>query len=107
MFLQVTADQGGKEVVEEYNTVLLAIGRDACTSSIGLDKAGVKVNPKSGKLDCKAEQTNVTNIYAIGDVLDGRPELTPVGSSSSSLGLTVFSRACPPSLAKIQARIKA
>ena len=24
------------------------------------------------------EQTNVDNIYAIGDVLEGRPELTPV-----------------------------
>ena len=24
------------------------------------------------------EQTNVDNIFAIGDVLEGRPELTPV-----------------------------
>lgn len=26
--------------------VLIAVGRDACTNKIGLDKAGVKVNPK-------------------------------------------------------------
>lgn len=26
--------------------VLIAVGRDACTDKIGLDKAGVKVNPK-------------------------------------------------------------
>lgn len=26
--------------------VLIAVGRDACTEKIGLDKAGVKVNPK-------------------------------------------------------------
>lgn len=76
--LQVTAEQRGKVIEEEYNTVLLAIGRDACTSSIGLDKAGVRVNSASGKLDCKHERTNIKNIYAVGDVLDGRPELTPV-----------------------------
>jgi thioredoxin reductase (NADPH) len=32
-----------KEIVAEYNTVLFAIGRDACTSTIGLENAGVKV----------------------------------------------------------------
>lgn len=26
--------------------VLIAVGRDACTDKIGLDKVGVKVNPK-------------------------------------------------------------
>lgn len=26
--------------------VLVAVGRDACTDKLGLDKAGVKVNPK-------------------------------------------------------------
>ncbi|OQV24858.1 Thioredoxin reductase 1, cytoplasmic [Hypsibius exemplaris] len=76
--LRVTSTQNGKEIVEEYNTVLFAVGRDACTSTIGLEKAGVKVNPDSGKINAEYEQTNVPNIYAIGDVLDGRPELTPV-----------------------------
>ena len=31
---------------EEFNTVLIAVGRDPCTSSIGLDKAGVIVDKK-------------------------------------------------------------
>ena len=41
--LRVTSDVEGVQVVEEYNTVLFAIGRDACTDKIGLDTAGVKV----------------------------------------------------------------
>ena len=69
----------GFEANNSYDTVLLAVGRDACTSDLGLDKAGVEVNPKNGKINCgEGEQTNVPHIYAIGDVLDGRPELTPV-----------------------------
>ena len=31
---------------EEFNTVLIAVGRDPCTSGIGLDKAGVTVDEK-------------------------------------------------------------
>ena len=31
-----------------------------------------------GKLICVNEQTTVPNVYAVGDVLTGRPELTPV-----------------------------
>ena len=35
------------EIQEEvYNTVVLAVGRDPCTKEIGLDKVGVKLNPK-------------------------------------------------------------
>ena len=31
---------------DEFNTVVFAIGRDACTGNIGLDKIGVKLSPK-------------------------------------------------------------
>ena len=33
---------------------------------------------ENGKIQTKFEQTNVPHIYAIGDVIDGAPELTPV-----------------------------
>ena len=36
----------GEEFVEEFNTVLFAIGRDACTKGIGLEEVGVKINPQ-------------------------------------------------------------
>lgn len=38
-----------------------------------------------GKVECVAEQTNVENIYAIGDVVYGVPELTPVAVSAGRL----------------------
>ena len=44
---------------------------------MNLGAAGVEVNPKSGKILTKDEVTNVENIYAIGDCIDGVPELTP------------------------------
>lgn len=31
------------------------------------------------------EQTNVSNIYAIGDILEGKPELTPVAIQAGRL----------------------
>ncbi|XP_035419986.1 thioredoxin reductase 1, cytoplasmic [Cygnus atratus] len=86
--LKVTAKStNGNEVIEgEYNTVLLAIGRDACTRKIGLDKVGVKINEKTGKIPVNdMEQTNVPYIYAIGDILQDRLELTPVAIQAGRL----------------------
>ncbi|XP_042078835.1 thioredoxin reductase 3 isoform X1 [Haplochromis burtoni] len=75
------------EIIEgEYNTVLIAVGRDACTDKLGLDKAGVKVNPKNGKIPVNdEEQTNVPHIHAIGDILEGKWELTPVAIQAGKL----------------------
>uniref|UniRef100_A0A8C7Y0Y3 thioredoxin-disulfide reductase (NADPH) n=1 Tax=Oryzias sinensis TaxID=183150 RepID=A0A8C7Y0Y3_9TELE len=75
------------EIMEgEYNTVLIAVGRNACTERIGLDKAGVRVNPKNGKIPVNdEEQTNVPHIYAIGDILEGKWELTPVAIQAGKL----------------------
>ncbi|XP_021543037.1 thioredoxin reductase 1, cytoplasmic isoform X1 [Neomonachus schauinslandi] len=75
------------EIIEgEYNTVLLAIGRDACTRKIGLETVGVKINEKTGKIPVTdEEQTNVPYIYAIGDVLEGKLELTPVAIQAGRL----------------------
>jgi dihydrolipoamide dehydrogenase len=48
--------------------VLSAIGRVAHTDTLGLDKIGVTVNKESKKVIVDDfDQTNVPNIYAIGD----------------------------------------
>ncbi|KAJ6668311.1 hypothetical protein lerEdw1_015688 [Lerista edwardsae] len=77
----------GTDMIEgEYNTVLIAIGRDACTKNIGLDKIGVAVNEKNGKIPANdEEQTNVPYVYAIGDILEGKLELTPVAIKAGRL----------------------
>ena len=78
--IKVTAKYNdGTEYTDEFNTVCFAIGRDACTANIGLDTIGVAMNPKNGKImHDAAERTNIPNVFAIGDVLDDKPELTPV-----------------------------
>ncbi|XP_024619126.1 thioredoxin reductase 3 isoform X5 [Neophocaena asiaeorientalis asiaeorientalis] len=77
----------GTEIIEGlYNTVLLAIGRDSCTKKIGLEKIGVKVNEKTGKIPVNdVEQSSVPYVYAVGDVVEGQPELTPVAVQAGRL----------------------
>jgi thioredoxin reductase (NADPH) len=74
----------GEKIVETYDTVLFAIGRSADTGGIGLDKVGVTVN-KNGKISSENETTNVAHIHAVGDVLQDRPELTPVAIQAAEL----------------------
>ena len=73
--IKVTFTDGSDE---EFDTVLVAIGRSADTTKLGLADCGVSLNKKNGKIITKYEQTDIPNIYAIGDVMEGCPELTPV-----------------------------
>jgi thioredoxin/glutathione reductase (selenoprotein) len=73
--IMVTFSDGSSDV---YDTVLTAIGRVADTQKLGLESAGVGTSPKTGKVLGKNEQSSCPNIYAVGDVLEGSQELTPV-----------------------------
>uniref|UniRef100_A0A5F5PV14 thioredoxin-disulfide reductase (NADPH) n=1 Tax=Equus caballus TaxID=9796 RepID=A0A5F5PV14_HORSE len=78
--LQVTWEDlaSGKKDVGTFDTVLWAIGRVPETRSLHLENAGVNTHPNSQKILVDAgEATSVPHIYAIGDVAEGRPELTP------------------------------
>merc|ERR1712060_107567 len=67
-----------------YDTVLLAIGRTGCAGELNLKAAGLE--EKNGKIVCnEADQTSVPHIHAIGDVIDGKPELTPVAIQTGRL----------------------
>jgi len=58
--------------------VMFAIGRHPNVAGLGLDKAGVAINPANGGVAVDGfSQTSVPNIYAIGDVTH-RINLTPV-----------------------------
>lgn len=58
--------------------VMFAIGRHPSVSGLGLEKAGVALNPKNGGIAVDDySRTNVPHIYAVGDVTH-RMNLTPV-----------------------------
>jgi glutathione reductase (NADPH) len=58
--------------------VMFAIGRHPNIANLGLEKAGVAINPANGGIAVDAwSKTSVDNIYAIGDVTH-RINLTPV-----------------------------
>jgi len=62
---------------EEFDTVILAVGRAPNTKNIGLDKIGVKLSENHKVIVNEKEASNIENIYSIGDCAEGRPELTP------------------------------
>ena len=61
----------------EADQVMLAIGRAPNTSGLGLDAAGVETGPRGAIKVDEFSRTNVTGIFAVGDVTD-RVNLTPV-----------------------------
>ena len=73
------------ESSDVFDTVFFAIGRTPCTSDINIEAAGVEL-AKNGKIITrKGGRTNVDNIYALGDVVDGNLELTPVAIKEGHL----------------------
>lgn len=74
----------GAEMSDLYDTVFTATGREADLKGLNLAAAGVPVE-RDGKIKCADEQTAVPHIYAIGDVVSGKPELTPVAIMAGRL----------------------
>ncbi|KAL9122499.1 MAG: hypothetical protein Q9187_000936 [Circinaria calcarea] len=61
----------------DVDCLLWAIGRSPEVEDLGLEKAGVKQNEKGQIIADDYQNTNVDNIYSLGDVC-GKVELTPV-----------------------------
>jgi glutathione reductase (NADPH) len=72
--IDVTTEQGGRLVADQ---VLLAFGRTPNTTSLGLDRAGVKTGADGAIIVDANSRTNIPNIYAVGDV-SNQFNLTPV-----------------------------
>lgn len=64
-------DKKGAEVSVEGDYVLVSVGRKPYTDNLGLDKAGVELDERGRVKTDSHLQTNVSNIYAIGDVVVG------------------------------------
>ena len=70
--VKVTAkDKKGEEVVVEGDYVLVSVGRKPYTDGLSLEKAGVDLDERGRVKTNEHLQTNVSNIYAIGDVVSG------------------------------------
>jgi len=65
---------GKKSQTIEATHVLVSVGRVPNSKGLNLEKLGVKVDPKGNISTNQQGQTNVSNIYAIGDVT-GAPQL--------------------------------
>jgi len=65
------------QLLAAFDTVIWAVGRRPNTARLGLDAAGVNVLPNGIVPVDEFENTNVSGIYAIGDVT-GKVPLTPV-----------------------------
>ncbi|XP_016428301.1 thioredoxin reductase 2, tandem duplicate 2 [Sinocyclocheilus rhinocerous] len=75
-----------EEHQDTFNSVLWAVGRASETKTLNLDKVGVEINIETGKIIVAADEaTSVPNIFAIGDIAEGRPELTPTAIKAGKL----------------------
>lgn len=64
-------DKKGREVVLEGDYCLVSVGRKPHTLGLNAEAAGVKLDER-GRVEVNSHlQTNVSNIYAIGDVVKG------------------------------------
>ncbi len=64
-------DKKGETVLFEADYCLVAVGRKPYTEGLGLENVGVEVDEK-GRIKTNTHlQTNIANIYAIGDVVAG------------------------------------
>lgn len=81
----VTYKQGEDKIEDVFDTVLFAIGRSADTKNLGLEEVGVKTAESGKILAGDDDKTSVDDIYAIGDVCQGRLELTPTAIMAGKL----------------------
>ncbi|MGF7453755.1 glutathione-disulfide reductase [Pasteurella bettyae] len=82
---EVTKNQDGSLTLKledgretNVDAVVWAIGREPTTDKINLQAAGVETNTRGFVKVDKYQNTNVNGIYAVGDIIEGGIELTPV-----------------------------
>lgn len=72
---------------------MVAIGRDSCTKNIGLENVHIPLDKRFNASNLRnrvlsvdnREQTICENIFALGDILAGKPQLTPVAIKAGQL----------------------
>jgi len=87
-------DKKDKEVEFKGDYCLVAVGRKPYTEGLGLENVDVKVND-NGQIETNNQlQTNISNIYAIGDVVKG-PMLAHKASEEGSMVAEIIANQKP------------
>ena len=67
----LTKDKDGKSKEFDSDVVLISVGRKANTNGLNLEKIGIQLDDKKRIKTNNKFQTNLDNIFAIGDVISG------------------------------------
>lgn len=103
--LEVSFSGENAPATQKYDLVLVSVGRVPNGHAIGADKAGIEVNDRGFIPVDKQLRTNVSHIYALGDII-GPPMLAHKASSEGHVAAEVifghrvnFDALCIPSVA--------
>ena len=77
----------GDETVE-VDVVLVAVGRAPVTDDIGLEGAGIATDRGFVPVNLETMQTVASNIYAVGDIVAGTPQLAHVAFAEAIAAVT-------------------
>ncbi len=75
----------GEMLTDVFDTVLFATGRRPEVRGMNLERVGVSLAPSGKIVVDDEERTTVQNIFAIGDIIEGGVELTPVAIRAGKL----------------------
>lgn len=74
---------------QRFDRILVAVGRRPNSDLIAADKAGINISERGFIMVDKQQRTNVSNIYAIGDIV-GQPMLAHKASPEGRLAAEVI-----------------
>jgi len=77
----------GDETVD-VDVVLVAVGRAPVTDGIGLEAAGIATDRGFVPVNLETMQTVASNIYAVGDIVAGTPQLAHVAFAEAIAAVT-------------------
>jgi len=84
---------GGEEV--EVDVVLVAVGRAPVTSGVGLEEAGVRLDRGYVLANLETMLTDAPNVYAVGDIVAGTPQLAHAGFAEGISAITHIATGTP------------
>lgn len=94
--LVLSSEGGGQEEITTQ-VLMCAVGRAPFTDGLGLDKVGIKLERGFVEVDGQ-QRTSVPNIYAIGDIVAGTPQLAHVASAEGITAIEVIAGKNPPAI---------